>query len=180
MTVRRIASIIALALVASTCSSSDAALTELAQDTCDELEGAIVLQVGGIISGAVREAEELGYEGPDLGDKMREECPGLMAAVEGIGDEQEARDNLPNEMRVVTETCSSDGASGTVTNNSDLTVDIWIGVNYLDSQGVIIDDGLDSVDRVRPGETARWEDERFSSLSGLANCRAEVSSVFES
>ena len=103
-----------------------------------------------------------------------------MAAVEGIGDEQEARDNLPNEMRVVTETCSSDGASGTVTKNSDLTVDIWIGVNYLDSQGVIIDDGLDSVDRVRPGETARWEDERFSSLSGLANCRAEVSSVFES
>lgn len=139
-----------------------------------------MLQVGGILAGAIRDAEDLGYKGPDLGDKMREECPELMAAVESIGDEQEARDNLPDQMRVVTETCSRDGASGTVTNNSDLTVDIWIGVNYLDSSGVIIGDGLDSADRVRPGETAKWEDERFSELSGLANCRAEVSSVFES
>jgi hypothetical protein len=176
---RHIGVVLAVVLLASGC-SSDAALTELAQDTCDDLDSAIVLQVGGILSGAIRDAEDLGYEGPDLGDKMREDCPDLMAAMESIGEEQEARDNLPNEMRVVTERCSSDGASGTVTNESELTVDIFIGVNYLDSSGVIIADGLDSVDRIRPGETANWEDERFESLPDLDICRAEVSSVFES
>ena len=83
-------------------------------------------------------------------------------------------------MRVITETCSRNGSSGTVKDNSDLTVDIFINVQYLDDNGTIIDDGLDSIDRVRPGETANWEDERFSELSDLANCRAEASSVFES
>lgn len=97
-----------------------------------------MLQVGGILSRGINGADDLGHSGPELGDKMREECPEVMTAVETLDDEQEHKENLPNEMRVRTNTCSAKGASGTVTNNSDVTVDVWIQVQYLNASGTII------------------------------------------
>ena len=174
-----VATVATVATALSAC-SSDSGLTDLANETCNDLDNAIVLQVGGILGSAIADAEDLGYTGPELGDRMREECPGTMAALDSLGDEQEARDNLPNQMRVITSVCSGGGSRGTVTNNSDLTVDVFISVQYLDRVGTIIDDGLDSIDGIRPGETANWEDERYDALSGITNCRATASSVFES
>lgn len=85
---------------------------------------------------------------------------------------------LSDQMRVLLDECTQDHATGTVKNNSRLTVDIWIGVNFLEN-GIIVDDGLDSIDRVRPGETATWEVDRFKD-DNITQCRSEISSVFES
>ena len=73
---------------------SQAQLTELAKDTCAELDGAIVLQVGPILNRAISEADDLGFSGPELGDKMREECPSTMLALDEVGEEQERRAHL--------------------------------------------------------------------------------------
>jgi hypothetical protein len=62
-------------------------LTELAVETCGQLDGAIMLQVGSILGGATRKAEHLGFTPQELGDEMREECPDLMAAMERWGRE---------------------------------------------------------------------------------------------
>jgi hypothetical protein len=56
-------------------------LRELAQDTCAELEGSIMLQVGSILSKAQSRALRLGFSAPELGDSMREECPALMMGL---------------------------------------------------------------------------------------------------
>jgi hypothetical protein len=56
-------------------------MTELAQETCDELDGAIVMVAGSIMSGAIGKADRLGFSAAELGDKMRVECPDLMAGL---------------------------------------------------------------------------------------------------
>lgn len=56
-------------------------LDNLAQDTCAELEGAIVMQAGPILHKSVSRAERLGYTGFDLGDKMKRHCPSIMNAI---------------------------------------------------------------------------------------------------
>ena len=162
---------------------NDAEFTNLAQVTCEQLEGSIVLTAGLILQTAISTAENLGYTAPELGDKMREECPGVMDAIENIGDEQEARENLINEVTLDLRRCSDDGASGIVTNNSSVRVDIFIdveylsdSVEYLSDSGVLLDTGFASVSGLRPGQTGEWD----SFFSGdLDRCRAEISSVFE-
>jgi hypothetical protein len=57
-------------------------LKAAAQDTCDQLDGAIMLQVGPILSSATKKAERLGFTGPELGEQMRELCPDTMSALE--------------------------------------------------------------------------------------------------
>lgn len=56
-------------------------MNELAKETCDEIDGSIMLVVGGVMKKAIGKAERLGFSGPELGDRMREECPGLMAGL---------------------------------------------------------------------------------------------------
>lgn len=67
------------------------ALHSLAQDACDEMDGAPFLIVGQIVGSAVKKAERLGYTGFELGDEMRETCPGLMRALEERSAEIQAR-----------------------------------------------------------------------------------------
>jgi len=59
-------------------------MNELAQETCDELDGAIVMVAGPIISKAVGKAERLGFSGPELGERMRDRCPGLMRQLNDL------------------------------------------------------------------------------------------------
>lgn len=96
-------------------------------------------------------------EAPELGDKMREACSGIMAALENVGEEQERRDNLINEVSLELERCGSDSATGTVTNNSSVRVDITIEVEFLDEANVQLDTGLDFLNGLRPGQTGQWE-----------------------
>lgn len=65
------------------------------------------------------------------------------------------------------------GADGTVTNNSNMTVDVWVTVQYLDEAGIIIEDGLDGIDKIRPGETATWEDRVVEPVT-ISQCRTSV------
>jgi len=57
-------------------------MQELARETCDELNGAIVLQAGPILNKAIGKTKRLGFEPTELGDRMREECPDLMQAMD--------------------------------------------------------------------------------------------------
>lgn len=155
----------------------DGLLTELAQETCAELDGAIVLQVGSILSRAIEEADDIGMTAPELGAAMRAECPSTMAAIENVGEEQERREELPALMRVTVARCSQDGAAGTVVNGSDVTVDLYIEVQYLDAGGVVVDDGIASLTGLRAGETGEWDASRFDDRP-IEKCRADVSSAF--
>lgn len=156
----------------------DGGLTDLATETCDDLEGSIVLTAGVILQGAIDDAADLGFTGPELGAKMREVCPGIMLALEGVGDEQERRDNLPNEMTLVVDACTSDGANGTVRNDSDVTVDIYIDVQFEATDGTLVDSGTGSVSGLRPGQTGEWDASYFGDT--YARCSADIGSVFES
>jgi hypothetical protein len=57
-------------------------LRELARETCDEIDGAMVIVVAGVINKASNKAERLGFEKQELGEEMREQCPGVVAALE--------------------------------------------------------------------------------------------------
>ena len=153
-------------------------LLQVAKETCDELDGAIVLQVGGILSRAIGRAEDAGFSAPDLGDVMRAKCPDMMAAVNSISEDQQEREALPSKMRVKLDTCYSDKAVGSVTNNSNVTVEVFVEVQFLDDKGTVIDDGIDSVSGLRPGETGKWE-APYLGDSSYATCRADVTSAFE-
>jgi len=160
-------------------------LGDLAEDTCEQLEDSIVLTAGLIVQTAIDEAEDLGYTAPELGVKMREECPGIMAALENIGEDQvereierAERENLPNLIGLELEGCFSDEARGTVTNNSDVKVGVFIDVAFTDDNGVLIDSGLGSVSGLDPGQTGIWDASFFG--DDYARCRADIGSVFES
>jgi len=84
---------------------------------------------------------------------------------------------LEEQMSVEVTGCTDDGASGTVTNHSSQTVDVYIETNYLDSAGVILDDGIDNVRGIRPGETADWDAGYFGDKD-VARCRATLSSAY--
>lgn len=62
-------------------------LDEVAQDTCDQMDGAIMLQVGPILNSAQRKAERLGFTPPELGDRMRAKCPDLMSQLNAWAEE---------------------------------------------------------------------------------------------
>jgi hypothetical protein len=84
---------------------------------------------------------------------------------------------LADQVHVTLTDCTEEAASGTVTNNADITVTIYIDVEFLDNAGVIVDNGIDSVSGVRPGETAKWE-ARFVGDAFFSQCRGNVRSVF--
>lgn len=62
-------------------------LKELAAETCDELDGAIVMVAGPLMNKAIGKAGRLGFEGHELGDAMREQCPGLMRGLSAWAEE---------------------------------------------------------------------------------------------
>lgn len=173
-----VAGVIALGLVVWWWSGRDERrLNELAQETCSELEGAIVLQAGGILSGALDEADDLGFTGPELGDEMRSECPGLMQAMDNIGEESERREGLRGQMEAEITRCTSDSVTGTVVNRSDVTVDVWLEIDLEDEDGVNVGSSSATVQRLRPGQEGRWEAPVFESY---ARCTGRVGTVSES
>lgn len=57
-------------------------LQELADNTCSNLDGQMMLAVGPILKNAIDKAGKLGFSGPELGDKMRARCPDIMYQIE--------------------------------------------------------------------------------------------------
>lgn len=170
--------LLALCLVVAACGGGGSQLTALAEDTCGKLDGAIMLQAGGILTSATREARLLGHTTGEFGDAMREVCPGLMAALAEWNAEQTARDNLINEVTVQLDGCRHDGAAGTVVNKSNRTVDVYVEVQFLDDEGVLINTGLGSVRGLRAGQAGEWNAHFIG--RDYARCRASIDSVFES
>ena len=56
--------------------------------------------------------------------------------------------------------------------------DTFIEIDFVDSQGVVVEQSIDSVSFLRPGDTAQWDARAFT-RDRFADCRARVSSVFE-
>jgi hypothetical protein len=50
-------------------------LDELAERTCKDISGMMMLAAAGVLNKRTEEAEELGFEGSEFGDALREECP---------------------------------------------------------------------------------------------------------
>lgn len=53
-------------------------LQALAQETCKELEGKIMLQAAPILINSAKKAEDLGYSHHQLGEVMEETCPNII------------------------------------------------------------------------------------------------------
>lgn len=150
----------------------------IAKDVCAELEVARVFEVSGIIAkGRARILDEVGTNQGYMAD-LEAECPHLIAAVNAIEDATREQENLPRSMTIEVTQCTAKYVRGTVTNNSKLVVDVFIEGFFYDSNGIQLDDSLDSVNSLRPGTTAQWE-APFLGRGDVARCRAEVGSVFE-
>jgi len=162
-------------------SCGGSALRDLAQETCNDLENAIVLQVGLILENAIEEAERLGYTGPELGDAMRDECPNVMAALANVGEEDEARARQEAEMNARVHTkvdkCNQEGAAGTVTNSWTDSVDVTIEVQFT-RDGILLDTGLAFINGLKPKQTAQWEALYFGDTA-IDRCAPPMTSVRE-
>lgn len=62
--------------------SADARLDELGEFTCEALDGTNLLGAASIIGAAVERAEELGFSGPELGDRLQAHCPFLYDEIQ--------------------------------------------------------------------------------------------------
>jgi hypothetical protein len=102
---------------------------------------------------------------------------GQLAQPEPAAPAAPVVETLEDQISVSVTGCNDDGASGQVTNHSSETVDVYIETNYLDSAGVILDDGIDNVSGIRPGETANWDAGYFGGKD-VDSCRGKVSSAF--
>ena len=57
-------------------------MRELARETCDEIDGAMMMTVGPTLNKAAGKTERLGFDKSRLGEQMRVECPYLIDALE--------------------------------------------------------------------------------------------------
>lgn len=57
-------------------------MRELARETCDEIDGAMMLTVGPTLNKAAGKTERLGFDKSRLGEQMRVECPYLVDSLE--------------------------------------------------------------------------------------------------
>jgi hypothetical protein len=103
-----------------------------------------------------------------------------MDAAESIGEDDGPGTAAGLEAGLALEltACTNDGAAGTVANHNSTTVDVFIDVQFLDSNGVLVDTGIGSVSGLKNRQTGEWEASFFG--DSLASCDAEVGSVFES
>ncbi|MEQ8717768.1 MAG: FxLYD domain-containing protein [Acidimicrobiales bacterium] len=87
------------------------------------------------------------------------------------------------DVDVIVETCgpSSFGAeaTGTITNTSGKQQGFRVGVDFVDG-GVLVGEGLEFVDGLAPGRTARWSASVFDDVSPSVACDVEVRySIFD-
>lgn len=186
LSVKIIGFTLVLALVAAACSAPK--LDTLAARTCSQLEDAIVLIAGVIVSEAISEAEETGFTGAGLGDAMRDECPELMSALEGTGNQsdageiirviedatQAARVSAVQHSIETSGSCTADGHEGTLENPFGEKIDVTLEIRFT-NDGVLVETSTDYVKGVRPGEKAAWDGYAFG--ADFTHCAVEVTDV---
>lgn len=107
-------------------------------------------------------------------------------AFTDLGNElEEISDDFANfgtelipQMDLIIESCTSDGAVGTVANNHSAAVDISIEVQYFDDAGTLLDTSVDFVSNLGRGQRAAWDTFYFGDVP--ARCQVGLSSVWES
>lgn len=85
--------------------------------------------------------------------------------------------SLEDQVTVELTSCTNEGARGRVTNHSASTVGVYVDVQFMGKPGTVLDDGIDHVSGLRPGEDGLWEAGYFGTYQ-VGDCRASVSSVF--
>lgn len=155
------------ALVFAAC-GGDQELEETAKQVCAEIRKAPSSQAISIISNGLPDAREF----TEYMDALDKECPSLIISA--------GQSELSSQMHLNVETCSNDKMSGTIQNNSSVTVDIYIDAHFLGEDNHVLGDNIDSVRGLQPGEIANWSTPFIDvDTEWVKRCRAEVSSVFE-
>ena len=84
---------------------------------------------------------------------------------------------LEYDVLVEIERCDPGEAIGTVTNNGDETVNVFIDVTFEDADGVKVGDRIATARAVAPGTTRDW-DAPYLGINDYETCHARISSVF--
>lgn len=131
---------------------------------CTAVEDARMFELDGILAAGRREAG--GRE--SFNSAFSSECPDVAIPALMIED-------FPNQVDLKLDNCTRrDGADGTVTNNNLVRVTIFVEVDYLTSDGTLIDVGRDSV-TLNPGQTGRWD--AYGPRAPADRCQSRVDQV---
>ena len=87
-----------------------------------------------------------------------------------------AQPDVRDQVSVELERCDPTEAAGTVTNDGELTVNVFIDVSFLDEDGVQVGNRIATARALAPGATAEWTSP-FLGLGEYETCTARVSSV---
>lgn len=149
---------------------------ELATNLCGALEEGQPIQHRAAITDAIDTLEEEGLDGAAFYDAVTERCEDAFLAASGLDPEDDLDpEELSRNVDFELESCGSRSATGTITNNSRNSVRVTVEVRFTDEDEVLLHTGTDSVQGVRPSETARWEVGFFG--DGYDRCNASVESV---
>ena len=80
------------------------------------------------------------------------------------------------QVLVELERCDPSQASGTVTNNGERTLTVFIDVTFENASGVTVGDRIATERALAPGATAEWN-APFLGLGEYETCQAQISSV---
>ena len=98
-------------------------------------------------------------------------------AFTDIGEEESAKKFDPGDVELTQLTCVNGGkVTGTVFNGTGSAVDVYIDIAFEASGGDLVDDSIDVVRGLRPGQTGDWD--AFFFESRATRCRTTISNVF--
>jgi hypothetical protein len=105
--------------------------------------------------------------------ELLETCPDEAAVM--LGTDGQGFENQVSLER----TCTTDEASGTVTNESDQTLDIRVETQFYNANDVLLSSSQDSVRGLRAGQSGRWSNRYFGD-EDAARCLSRVTQAVPS
>jgi hypothetical protein len=106
--------------------------------------------------------------------ELLETCPDEAAVMLGTDGPESLRNQVSLER-----TCTSEEASGTVTNESDQTLDIRVETQFYNADDVLLSSSQDSVRGLRAGQSGRWSNRYFGD-ENAARCLSRVTQAVPS
>jgi hypothetical protein len=152
---------------------------------CDDLESARTplerrVVEADLFDAVEQEADEVYDDGEGAAGlvevilELLETCPDEAAVLLGT----DGPGSLASQVSIE-RTCASDEASGTVTNDSDQTLDIRVETQFFDEDDVLLSSSQDSVRGLRAGQSGRWSNRYFGD-ERVARCLSRVTSAVPS
>lgn len=145
-----------------------------ASELCDEVSGLSFFQARRVLDGI----------GEPMNHAVWEKCRGTMLALTEQASEIADIEASPIVYRqqdlveIGVETCTDEGASGTVTNGNDVKVSVRVEVDFISDQGELLDVADEWVHDLQPRQSWQWETVAFN-IAGVAHCDARIDGLFE-